>query len=351
VLKDKKFWLGLVFSLGLLWLSLRGIHDWGQLRVALSQANYVYLVPALALYLVGYWSRARRVSQILKPIKEVPTHRALPPLVIGFMFNNILPGRLGEFVFAFLLGRRESISRTASLAAVVISRILDGFVILCFFVFGMLAFLPLAGGAGVGGGEVQVMGQTFLKQDLVGKVYLAGILGLLVFGSVFVGCFCLIVWKDATLRLLDRLLKFFPARFSSAGREALEKFIAGLHILKDARSLLAVFLFNFVPWGLEALTYLFTGWTLGLSLNFRQVCLVMGATNLFMIVPSAPGGIGPFEFAGLGTMALFGMTSSVSVLYILMVHAIIWAPINLWAFYFLVKEGISFRDALKAGAE
>jgi uncharacterized membrane protein YbhN (UPF0104 family) len=97
-------------------------------------------------------------------------------------------------------------------------------------------------------------------------------------------------------------------------------------------------------------TFLLTAWTLGLDLNFRQVSLVMGMTNLAMILPSAPGGLGLFEFAGLLAMGLFGNLPAVSITYIVMVHAIIWIPINLWAFYFLVREHISFRAALTAGS-
>ncbi len=106
MLKDKKFWIGSAVSVLLLILSVRGV-DWSALSEAMAKANWNWMLLALPLYLVGYWSRAKRVSQILKPIKAVPANAVLRPLVIGFMFNNILPLRLGEFVFAYLLGKRE----------------------------------------------------------------------------------------------------------------------------------------------------------------------------------------------------------------------------------------------------
>ncbi len=345
--KGKTFW-GLVVSLAclwLLWISLRAM-DWEKVLLALEQADYLYLLPALLLYLGGYISRAERVSQILKPTKRVSYRRVLSPLIVGFMFNNILPGRLGEFVFAHQLGKQEGISRTTSFAAVVISRILDGFTILCFFVFGLLAFLPLSGGTAAPGGTLEVAGHLFSKQEILGKVYLAGILGMLVFGAVFLACFCLIVWKDISIRVVDRMLVVFPDRFSRGGKQALEKFISGLLILKNAKELLGVFLFNFVPWGMEALTYLFTAWTFGLDLNIRQVCLVMGVTNLAMIFPSAPGGLGLFEFVGMATTGLFGIPTAKALTFMVMVHAIILVPIDLWGFYYLRREGLSFRQAL-----
>ncbi len=344
MLKDKKFWIGMAISLALLYLSLRGV-DFAQVAAALSRAKWGWMALALPLYLVGYWSRARRVSQILAPVKEVPVSRSLPPLVIGFMFNNILPGRLGEFVFAYLLGKREGISRTAALAAVVVSRILDGFTILVFFLFGLFAFLSL--GQAEGGEVISVAGLTTTKAALVGKVYLAGILGAIVFGLVFAACFCLIVWKQATLRLLEKsILRILPKRFSDFGLQALEKFIGGLDILKNPRALLAVFFFNFLPWTLELFAYYFTALTFGLDLNLRQCSLVMGMTNLAMIAPGGPGGIGLFEGGGLMVTALYGLEKAVALAYIVTVHALILLPINVWGFYYMVREGISFQEAL-----
>jgi uncharacterized protein (TIRG00374 family) len=346
VLKDKKFWIGTIISLLLLGLSVQGI-DWSQLGQALEAAQWKYMGLALPLYLVGYWSRARRVSQILAPVKGIPTSRTLRPLVIGFMFNNILPGRLGEFVFAYLLGKREGISRTAALAAVVISRILDGFTILVFFLFGLFAFLSLGGSDAAQ--VISVAGVPTTKEALVGKIYLAGILGGIVFGLVFGACFALILWRDFTIAVIDKILGIFPERFTALGhkgKQALEKFIAGLDILRDPKALLAVFFFNFVPWGLELFTYYFAAKTFGLDLNLRQCSLIMGMTNLAMIAPSGPGGIGLFEWGGIVVMSLYGLEKTVALAYIVTVHAIILLPINIWGFFFMVREGITFQEAL-----
>ena len=148
------------------------------------------------------------------------------------------------------------------------------------------------------------------------------------------------------MNVVGAMFKIFPERFSSQGLQAFEKFITGLDILKDPKALLAVFFFNFVPWGLELFTYYFTARTFGLDLNLRQCSLIMGVTNLAMILPSGPGGLGLFEWGGMLVMALYGLEKTVALAYIVVVHAIILLPINVWGFYFLWREGISFSDAL-----
>jgi uncharacterized membrane protein YbhN (UPF0104 family) len=346
--KDKKLWLGLAFSAAALWWALRGL-DLVKLADALSHAQWQWLLLGLPLYLVGYWSRAKRVSQLLGPIKAVPTERVLPPLVIGFLFNNVLPMRLGEFVFAWLLGKREGISKTASFAVVVLSRILDGITIVAFFLFGLFAFMQV-GGSGNGGDMLDVAGMHLSRQDLLGKIYLAGIGGAILFGLVSGACFLLIARRGVAVALADRLLAVLPQRFSQAGKHALERFIGGMDILQEPGRLFAVFLFNFVPWGMELFTYYFGARVFGLDLTVRQSALVMGMTNLAMIAPSGPGGIGLFEGGGLMVMALLGVEKTVALAYIVMVHAIILLPINVWGAWYLWREGISFGEALRSSS-
>jgi uncharacterized membrane protein YbhN (UPF0104 family) len=343
VIRDRKFWVGLLASaLALVWAT-RGV-DWARLWGALLAGQWWWLGLSVPLYLAGYWSRAARVSQLLEPIKKVPAGRVLPPLVIGFLFNNVLPLRLGEFVFAYLLGTREKVPRTAAFAVVVFSRILDGITIVAFFLVGLFAFLPVGGFDALGAPAAPGS-----RADLLGKVYLAGVAGAVLFGLVAVACVALIARKDLALKLVDALLRFFPERFSAAGRNAVEKFIGGLGILKDPGKLFGVFLFNFIPWGLELFTYYFGARVFGLALTWRQCALVMGMTNLAMILPSGPGGLGLFEGGGMIVMALLGVEKATAFAYIVMVHAIILLPINVWGAWYLWREGISFSEALNAG--
>ena len=51
---------------------------------------------------------------------EVNTADLISPLMVGFM-GNMLPARAGEFIRAYLMGKREQISFSASFATIFIS--------------------------------------------------------------------------------------------------------------------------------------------------------------------------------------------------------------------------------------
>src|ERR1700752_2343939 len=128
----KRIWIGFVVAAACLFFLLR-VTDWAALRSAFLRADYRWIVIALPVFLSGYLVRGLRWHHLLAPIQRVPTRGLLPYLVIGFMANNVLPGRVGEFVRPYLTGKRFGISRTASFATVVLERVFDGLTMLAVF--------------------------------------------------------------------------------------------------------------------------------------------------------------------------------------------------------------------------
>src|SRR5689334_15340549 len=126
-----KFWLGLVIGLVFLYLAFRG-QNFKEIGESLSQANYWWLIPGLISYFAGVGVRAVRWHYLLGPIQKVSARRLFPVVVIGYMANNVLPVRMGEVVRAYVLDRREGVRKTASLATIVVERIMDGITMLLF---------------------------------------------------------------------------------------------------------------------------------------------------------------------------------------------------------------------------
>src|SRR5580692_6322418 len=117
--KQKSTWIGLAFIVVTFYFLFRNL-DFKLLLQALMQFQLVWIIPALAIYLLGYVIRGYRWMILLSPIKRCRFSSLFPTLIIGFMMNNILPARLGEFYRAHLNGKKQGISRSASLATIIL---------------------------------------------------------------------------------------------------------------------------------------------------------------------------------------------------------------------------------------
>src|SRR5512138_1499878 len=154
-MKKWQFWIGVLISIVFIWLALRGLRlneFWG----AVKKANYLWLIPGIAVYFVGVWVRAWRWHYLLGPIKKIPTGTMFPIVAIGYMGNNISPARAGEVLRAVILKRKEGVPISASLATIIVERIFDGVVMLAFVFVNLPELAKLTGSSGFVGNIQQV---------------------------------------------------------------------------------------------------------------------------------------------------------------------------------------------------
>ena len=86
-------------------------------------------------------------------------------------------------------------------------------------------------------------------------------------------------------------------------------------------------------------------------LPFSAAALVLCTTGFSMIVPSSPGGIGPFEWAGVQALALFGVTESVGFGYTLGLHLFTILSMDLFGLVGLAVEGVNYADVRREADE
>ena len=100
--------IGLLLTVLFLVLALQRV-DLGGFVDELRGVNYVWLLPSAVCTLVGYVLRTVRWRVILSGAARAPLRTLFPVLIMGFATNNLLPGRLGEFWRAYLLGRKRNV--------------------------------------------------------------------------------------------------------------------------------------------------------------------------------------------------------------------------------------------------
>jgi hypothetical protein len=143
LLTSVRFWVGAaITAVFLALLVLR--FDFAEMRESLGSANYVYLIPAIGIYFISLYIRSFRWSYVLRPFASTRTSRLFPVVMVGYMANNVLPMRIGEFARSYYLSTREPVRGSTALATILIERVFDGLVLLFFLAIGTL-FLPVTG--------------------------------------------------------------------------------------------------------------------------------------------------------------------------------------------------------------
>ena len=340
-----KLWIGLGLSVALLALFLLTV-DVRKMVDSLAGADYVWVAPAIALYLVSVAFRAMRWRVLLMHMKSVSVRRLYPVVVVGYMANNILPMRLGELVRSYYVGEREGVSKGAALATVLVERVLDALMLLVFIV--VVALLIPLGGVVHGFGERSGVAWPLL-------VVVATVPFLVVFGAMVMEA----RYPHVAQRLVDRTAGMLPAGIEAVVSNLGGKLILGLAPLKSARAIAVLFVLSAPIWLFEAgLFYL-----IAISFDLHEALggygelavaavLVTAVANIGSSVPAAPGGIGLFELVARETLVLLplGMVDrAVAGGYAAVVHAVLLLPMIVLGQAYLWLDHVSLRRLWRSG--
>lgn len=328
MLKRWQFWVGLIVSAIFIGIALSGL-ELSRVWDALRRADYIWLLPGLALYFLAVLARTWRWHYLLRPLKPIVVRRLFPVVVIGYMGNNIYPARAGELLRAYVLKRRDGVSASASLATIVVERIFDGVTMLLF----VFVTLPVA--------QAQ-----WNVPDSLRPIVIAG--AGLFFTALIV--FLLLAARPAAAArvygfLVDRLL---PGRLRARIHGLLDRFMTGLAPLRNFRHVLMVFFISLVIWLLETTLYWFVARAFSLGVSFFALMLMNGVVNLATTLPALPGYIGTLDVTGIGVLVALGVDQALATGYTLVLHAGLWLPITLLGFALMARESLRWSDIARA---
>jgi uncharacterized membrane protein YbhN (UPF0104 family) len=242
-----------------------GVSPW-VIALCISSAFVVLALQALRWY---------AVMQPLLGLRYSDAYRAL---IVGVLFNSILPARGGDLLRVQYLGRRTGKSRATILGTEIVDRWLDWWGWIPSFLF------------------------LCAVSDPPRWLYKA--LGL--FGAV------LVVWA---------VLMVVLVRAAPAGRFARvwESLRAGVSAFRSRRTWLIALLIAPLPWLWEAFILTQASRGFGIELSLVQAFSVMIAFNLATIVPS-PGAVGTVEVGGTAALLFFGVDQSRALAFMFVYH-------------------------------
>lgn len=323
---DKRLWAGIGISLFFLFLLFHKI-DFAKLREAFVEMDYRFLLPAVAATFMSYYMRAVRWKYLLVPLKSTTTMRNLfPATIIGYMANNLLPARLGEFVRAYVLGDKEGIDKSAVFATLVLDRLLDGFTVLLMLLLTFFTIqLPL--------------GKEGVQQGLVTGGYLV----LAIYLLVVLFLVLLKQYPMRTIGLIGKSLRPLPSRLTGKIIPILGAFIEGLRFPTRMGQLAGLFGSSLLIWALAVWPVDLVLRSFGISLPITASMFIMVFLVFAVMIPASPGYVGTYHAACVYGLMAFNLPKEQALSIAMVVHGISFFPVILLGFYYLWREKLSLK--------
>jgi uncharacterized protein (TIRG00374 family) len=330
-MKSWKFWLGVVISAVFLYLALRG-KDFASVWQSLKTAQYLWIIPGIAVFFVDVWVRSWRWHYLLRPLKKIPTGTMFPIVCIGYMGNNIYPARAGEVLRAVILKRREGVPISASLATIIVERIYDGVVMLGFVFLNLPELFSLTGSSGV-------LGNLNIRDlAIIGTVVFIGALLVFLLAAMF---------PRPTERVVNFLIdRVIPLRIREKTRDLAMRFLSGLESLRSPQEALMIFVTTVIIWLLETGKYWFVMHAFNFQVSFFALMLMNGIVNLMTTLPAAPGYVGTFDAPGIALLQAYGVNGNIATSYTLVLHLALWLPITILGGYYFLREGYKWGQKI-----
>jgi len=282
------------------WLLSREL-DWAQVRGALQQVEYAWVLLGVAAIVGTFFARSWRWQALLwqGKLALLPTMTAL---LVGEMVNMALPVmRSGDVARAVWIGPQRGTDASEALGSVALEKVWD---LLALLLCGVLLLVLTSP-------PDWVMRSTW------------GAAGMLAVGgaALWVG----LRWKSVWFRWAGRILERFPAGWDRALLPKLHSLAQGLTSIQNPQASARVLGWTLLKWGLGAVANWAVMVAFGITSFPAAILLLAGLMVGGAIVPT-PGRLGVFEAICVMCLALFDVPYDTALAVGLVLHLVVMGP-------------------------
>jgi len=287
----------------------------------------------VSLIILSFIFRALRWKYLIRSMKEIKTVNLFSPLMVGFM-SNMLPARAGEFIRAYLLGKKENISFSASFATIIVERLFDLAIVLL-LLFYVLFFNSDIFSQGFATENHKLMSYMFT----FGQISFAGCLLIFVF-SIFMQ------YKNSSaMKIVNVCVKPLPEKWGKKIVSMAVSFAEGFSIVRDKRGFIAatslslLILASFILFNYPLYLAFEIENSLPLLSSLAILCL---AVDIFVALFPTPGFLGAFQAAYVVALhEIFGISKAVAVSLGIVAWLVTMGTIIAAGTFFIIRENIS----------
>ena len=261
----------------------------------------VWILGVVGFGVAGYGLRCCRAWAMLRSVKAKFSVCARV-FMTSLAANNILPLRIGDVMRIFSYAADMNATPSMVLSTVILEKLLD------VFSLGALFVITMRFGGGVSP-HLRTLAEVGLACSTAGLM-------IMVFGA----------------RTLEPVLSQAFAKTENATIKKVEHWVMlALDCVRQigAMGTLLLVLMSFGAWFFEGLMYVSLAKAVGLASAPVGPWQAVAEANLSFLIPSSPGGIGPFELACKDALTRHGMEPASAAIYGLLVH--LWLLLSITA--------------------
>jgi|GEM_PF-3176881 len=311
-MKMLKASLAIGLAIGCLWWVSLGI-DWNQCWQLIRNAQGMWITVAVVCMMVSLAVRSIRWHRVfLWVAPEATPMDTLRPLYVGYLFNNMLPGKLGEIAKLVLISRFTGVKAVKSTVAIAMDRVVDGL------------------------GLAIVMGVALVMTPSTPPVIMgAWMAGFGLFGGVAI--MAAVVSRSHRLTtVLVRLSYRYPALSKFADLESGRTEWVKMQTVPRMLTILGLSILN---WITEGGVFWAVQHALALPGSEWMGILVMGVVSFGGILLSTPGGVGAHEYLVTVAFGPLGVPASPAFAVALITHLILLIPAALMGLVSVITIG------------
>jgi len=311
--------IGCLIGVGFLYLAGRKV-DFSLMWEAFTKVNYWFVLFAVPVIFLSHFLRAVRWRYLMDPIKRVDVASLFSSLLIGYMANILMPAHLGEFLRAYVLGKKRGVSASSTFATIVVERIIDVFALLLLMVFAIFLY-PFP--------------------DWINKAGYAMLVGTVV---LFVFLILLKKYFAFFERFVNLLFRPLPKGLQEKLGRGVRSFVTGIVPLRSGWDYPVVAVLSVVIWGcygfiIHLVLYAFDFMSV-YPLPWSTSLIVLVVTTIGVVVPSSPGYVGTYHWLCQVSLAMFGVPAGPALSFAIVAHGVNFLPVLIAGLILAYYEGV-----------
>jgi len=270
-MKYLKLIVGHLISFGFIYLLVNKL-DIEKLDGSYRDIHWEYFFLAMSINIISYFVHALRWSMFFKNIR-IKFSLTFKTILIGHMFNTILPSKAGELIRPHYFHQITKIPYFTVLTTCFVERIFDGLTVLLCLVGAIFYF----------GSDPLVVNSSIIT--------------LIVYGIALIFCILIYFKSDWFFNLLK---KYFNNKIGNLIHNLLTDFFVGIRRIDSFKRLMGIGLYTLLYWILNILALWSILYAIDLPSNIQSpmsAVFIAGIMGVALSLPSAPANIGVYHYA------------------------------------------------------